>query len=109
MLRAMVSFLIASEEPPGLEDRRARLSHLQASSSFSGPAGLGIDRCAADARKTSVIRWDAFNGEPDGVDPVYLRKTVLRFPRGHPRGFPLFGGDPMAPGGWGQVRSPHTD
>ena len=39
MLRAKDSSLIASEEPPGLEDRRARLSHLQASSSFSGQPG----------------------------------------------------------------------
>jgi hypothetical protein len=80
MLRAEDSSLIASEEPPGLEVRRARLSHLQASSTFSGPAGLGMERCAAAARMTSVIRRDASNGEPDGLDPVYPRKTALRFP-----------------------------
>jgi hypothetical protein len=79
MLRAEDSSLIASEEPPGLEGRRARLSYLQASS-FSGPAGLGTERCAAAARKTSVIRRDASNHEPNGLDPVYPLKTALRFP-----------------------------
>ncbi len=52
MLRAKGSSLIASEEPPGLEDRRARLSHLEASSPFFGPARLERDRCAAAAQKT---------------------------------------------------------
>ena len=110
MLRAKGSSLIASEEPPGLEDRRARLSHLQASSSFSGPAGLERIDAPPTPRRPSVIRRAASNGRPGCSTRHTARKRLTVSPRGYPWGFSIGGVESAAPGGSYQDRpDPHTD